>query len=257
MMLKKGCFIAALVFVVLPALAFGLGRDEALEFFGKAGLAYKKGDYREAVSLYERVRREGWESGPLYYNLANSYFKAGDLGRAVLNYERARLLMPRDSDLRANDRYARSLVQATASGGSPTLGNRLIQAYPGLLTSEETVNVLFAVFVLAGLVHLTAMHYPSAQTICRRTGMLLVIIFLVFLGGFVAVTYSQAKAAVILTAVQSRFEPRDQATVHFDLAPGQRVRMISREGGWVKVERPDRKKGWIPAETVAAIRDKP
>src|ERR1700691_3402522 len=46
-------------------------------------------------------------SAPALYNLANSFARAGKPGLAVLNYERARLLDPKDPDIEANLRHVR------------------------------------------------------------------------------------------------------------------------------------------------------
>src|SRR6202044_2357015 len=46
-------------------------------------------------------------SAPSLYNLANSFARAGKPGLAVLNYERARLLDPKDPDIEANLRHVR------------------------------------------------------------------------------------------------------------------------------------------------------
>src|SRR3982074_3225852 len=43
-----------------------------------------------------------------FYNLANSYARAGKPGLAVLNYERASLLAPDDADINANMEYVRA-----------------------------------------------------------------------------------------------------------------------------------------------------
>ena len=44
----------------------------------------------------------------MYYNLGNSYYKAGEIAKAVLNYERALLMKPGNSDIRANLEVARA-----------------------------------------------------------------------------------------------------------------------------------------------------
>src|SRR5271165_49786 len=45
------------------------------------------------------------------YNLANSYARTGKPGMAVLNYERASLLAPNESDIDANLRYVRDSLR--------------------------------------------------------------------------------------------------------------------------------------------------
>ena len=44
----------------------------------------------------------------VYYNLGNSYYKIGEIAKAVLNYERALLLQPGNADIRANLEVARA-----------------------------------------------------------------------------------------------------------------------------------------------------
>lgn len=41
----------------------------------------------------------------------NAYFKLGNKGKAILNYERALQLLPRDADVKSNLVYARSLIE--------------------------------------------------------------------------------------------------------------------------------------------------
>src|SRR5262249_18396747 len=65
------------------------------------------------------------ESGNLYFNVGNAWFKAGDVGRAILDWERARRLVPGDPDLLANLGWARSVA---GTGEEPPVLGRL--AFP-------------------------------------------------------------------------------------------------------------------------------
>ncbi len=59
--------------------------------------------YAEAAQQYEYlVKEEGIRNGKLFYTLGNSWFMAGDLGRAILNYRRAEQYLPNDADVRYN-----------------------------------------------------------------------------------------------------------------------------------------------------------
>ena len=62
------------------------------------------------------------------YNLANSYARAGKPGLAVLNYERARILAPRDPDIRYNLRRLREAAGMTS--GSPGFGEAMLWFSP-------------------------------------------------------------------------------------------------------------------------------
>lgn len=59
--------------------------------------------YAAAAEQYEYlVQEEGIRNGPLFYTLGNSWFMAGDMGRAILNYRRAEQYMPNNADLKHN-----------------------------------------------------------------------------------------------------------------------------------------------------------
>ena len=74
-------------------------KAEAEKVWERANTLYINGDYVGAAAFYEAIVDKGYISGRLFYNLGNAYFKAGELGRAVLNYNRAQKLMPYDKDV--------------------------------------------------------------------------------------------------------------------------------------------------------------
>lgn len=86
--------------VQLPAAA----SEQAL--WEQANAAYNSGDYAQAQSLYEAIAAMGLQSAPLYYNMANAYFKQDDVAHAILYYHRALRLEPADEDIRHNLEYA-------------------------------------------------------------------------------------------------------------------------------------------------------
>lgn len=64
--------------------------------------------YSSALYRYERIARSGVRNAGLYYNIGNTYFRLGELGRSILYYRRALLLNPADTNVRHNLGYARS-----------------------------------------------------------------------------------------------------------------------------------------------------
>lgn len=77
----------------------------ASDRLGLAQEAYEKGDYPEAVRLYNEVIEKEGSSASLLYNLGNSYVKAGDVGNAVVCYERALKLSPSNKKIENNLNY--------------------------------------------------------------------------------------------------------------------------------------------------------
>ncbi|MBS0201807.1 MAG: hypothetical protein JSS49_02835 [Planctomycetes bacterium] len=84
-------------------------------------------EYRESARTLEAILTDGFRNGAVYYNLGNAYYRAGDYGKAILNYRKAKPYRPRDPYLAAN------LQQALA-------------AAPGRLTESPRpwwIHVLF------------------------------------------------------------------------------------------------------------------
>ena len=80
--------------------------------FTKANQEYAQGDFKEAISGYEALVRAGQWSANLFYDLGNAYFRTGDFGRAILNYERALALERHHPEATANLQITRDEARA-------------------------------------------------------------------------------------------------------------------------------------------------
>src|SRR6266511_5784597 len=80
--------------------------------FDKANQEYAQGHFTEAISGYQALVRAGQWSANLFYDLGNAYFRTGDFGRAILNYERALALERHHPEATANLQIARDEARA-------------------------------------------------------------------------------------------------------------------------------------------------
>lgn len=228
-------------------------RDESIARFIKARFLYKNGDYPEAVAVYEAILEGGLESGALYFNLGNSYFKQGLLGKAVLNYERARRLIPRDSDVKANYKHALSLTKSHTAFSAQSFWQRKIDQHIQFFTMDEMTIILLTAGILLGGIYLVSLYFswPGRQT--KRCLVFLVLIFLASFLGFIAKQQSERNFAIAILTSDSKFEPRQEATTHFTLQEGEKVKILKSMGMWVKIQRLDGKAGWILKESMEEI----
>lgn len=239
-----------LLFNAVTFLAFA-GQGDAL--FAQAVQKYQSGDYSAAVVLNERILKEvGVESAAVYFNLGNSYFKAGALGRAIINYCRAERASPRDGDIRANLAFARQAVDQADSGKPVTSVNRWFGVFSSLSSGEFKWLALCAL-MLTGMVCLWCLYagLPSKRVILW-TGLATAI------AGYILIAFSVhyfdlLGRAVILTRTEARFEPSTQATVYFKLPEGAEIKILRSKDGWIKVQRNDGRSGWVPDNTAGAI----
>jgi tetratricopeptide (TPR) repeat protein len=69
---------------------------------------YDQANYRSAIDDYSKLLERGFVNPQIYYNLGNSYFKAGQLGHSIWSFRRAVLLDPGFKQARGNLDYVRS-----------------------------------------------------------------------------------------------------------------------------------------------------
>ena len=120
--------VALLAFMVLVAGQVLAQETSATDLMTRANERYERGEYAEAAQQYEALIDLGYSDTALYFNLGNAYLESGDLGRAILNYMRARELSPRRPG-----RYGESGSGARHDGGPHRERARLSGRKPVLL----------------------------------------------------------------------------------------------------------------------------
>src|SRR5213595_3195322 len=107
--MKSRTYLIALFFCASSAVS-AIAQSEAE--FAKANQEYAQGHFKEAISGYEALVRAGQWSANLFYDLGNAYFRTGDFGHAILNYERALALEQHHPEAAANLQIARDEARA-------------------------------------------------------------------------------------------------------------------------------------------------
>ncbi|MDP8266154.1 MAG: SH3 domain-containing protein [Candidatus Aceula meridiana] len=244
-------------FIIISNVGIAAAQDHSiLSKFYQANFAYKEKDYQRAVESYEEILSQGFESPSLYYNLANSYFKLKDLGKTVLNYERARCFIPRDGDLRSNYQYALSLVQGRVVQIKRTLAARIWKNVCEDFTTSEMTLFLFFLYVVAGLLWALGVLFKINQKILISVTVVIFITFFIGISLLTQKIFIESKTSIILKEASAKFEPREDATTHYTLYPGAKVFVVKKDSDWLKVRRQDGKMGWITLGSLEYIQPK-
>jgi tetratricopeptide (TPR) repeat protein len=229
------------------------------ELVTRANVAYQEGDWQGAIDAYEAVRSAGFESAGLYYNLGNAYFKAGELGQAILAWERALQRSPGDADTRANLTLARELTADAIEPLPDFWLFSVISWWVDLLPRTLLITVV-AVGWLAlagGAVLRILARAPGMGRVGRWLVAAGAVTVLLMGTNLVAREFGvgRAERAIILAeTVPVRSAPaEDDDLVLFQVHEGTRVRIEQRTGAWAEVVLDDGKVGWLPLGAMDVI----
>jgi len=185
-------------------------------------------------------------SAPALYNLANSYARQGKPALAVLNYERARLLAPRDPDIRANLRYVREASGLPAQSGNWFERNARIAA----------PNTMFWLG-LFGLAVAAASLLFSKRHPAQRFKLRVLAAAGLSLAGLslcdALATWPAVHQAVVMRTTQARVSPVTQGDPLFSLKQAQIVALGEGSGDFVLVRSREGGKGWVARADLAPV----
>ena len=243
----SACFIAILCSAVSAASSFAQAEGD----FTKANQEYAQGHFAEAISGYEALLRAGQWSANLFYDLGNAYFRVGDFGHAILNYERALALERHHPEATANLQIARD--EARALELQQSRPERYLQfASVNQFCIAAAIAFWLAVFVIVMLIFAR-----------RRSAALIAILIFCLLISAVAIyavyllergTSGSALAIVTGKDVQARLATADTANSVLALPPGSEIKILSTRGDWIYAALPNNLRGWIPAKDAEQVR---
>lgn len=247
MKIRLPVFVA--IFFFLPCILTSRAEDlsAARSSFYQGNANYSKGDFPAAIANYEKVLKAGFESGALYYNIGNAYFKNGSLGKAILNYLRAERLKPNDSDVKSNLAYAQSLLKVKTAEPPPRWFLRPFWfiADSFSLDALTLINLLWYMMLSAGLV--TAILVKKRRLYIYLSISLSLVLAVFSFAFFLKLDriVLQKEAVVVIESAEAKFEPFEGGTTFFSLSEGEVVFIITQEETWVRVRRLDGKQGWL------------
>lgn len=219
---------------------------------------YRMDDYQGAIAAYEDILAEGKSSADLYYNLGNAYYRDGQLGKAILNYERALRLKPGMSDAKEN----LELANARTADRITTLPQLFIVRWWNALTTAITPHgwriVWLVLLAIAGIG--VAMLRTGRSSAIRRGGLATTVVSLLFLLLATALLISSTRAynahpyAIITDqAVTLKASPDNKSIDKMILHEGTKVKVLDNLTGWYKIAIADGTNGWCPQNTMERI----
>jgi tetratricopeptide (TPR) repeat protein len=214
--------------------------------------------YRKAAMRFERIVRDGGiANGKLYYNIGNAYFRAGDIGRGILNYRRAEQFIPNDTNLQQNLAYARSRRKDSLGEREEERVFRTLMFWHYDLSFGQR----FALFALS---FGTIWGAAAARLFHQRPFLK----WIIGIAAVVAVTLgvslilesralSEERPGVVVAAevvARKGDSTTYEASFRDPLHAGTEFLVIEEREEWIHAELPDGRQCWLPAQAVGLVR---
>jgi tetratricopeptide (TPR) repeat protein len=246
--------------------------------FQRAGTTFahaqSRKDFLKAASRYQSILERGVVSGELLYNRGNALLRAGERGRAIAAYRRARRYLPRDPYLAANLR--RALGEDHREPPRPIIEYALFWqnwlSYPAKFYWTAALTALAVGLGLVGLLPsrsgsrrtsgrdgeeagtlASSATISSTSRLARRAGL-----FAALLAGVMAVSAAydwyrfdhQQHGVIVADATTARAGNSETypPALAQPLAEGAEFLLLEQRGDWLRVKLASGGEAWIVAE---------
>ena len=220
-------YFLTLLALFLTLLCFAQGQNKTAQEL------FDNGNYLGAIAEYQKQVDNGGNNSYTYYNLANIYFKAGDLDKALINYYRAFRLNPRDKDIINNLSF--TLEKTGQALVSESMPRSVFLAYNYLSLKElkglaflslwlVAISVTFFVFFKYKRFWLKALIFSLCLTL--------------FFTGFYLIRAKkdlQELAVVVAPRAELRSGPSENFPVALNVPRAQILEVHDKKGDWIEV----------------------
>ncbi|MHC4573157.1 MAG: tetratricopeptide repeat protein [Planctomycetota bacterium] len=266
----------ALIIGLLLSLAAGptasadttLPKERMFSLFTQANNAFRRANsaiddaerqrlYEKAILSFEKIINDGQiRNAKLYYNLANTYFLKGDLGKAILNYRRAENLDQADANIKKNLSFARGrrLDKVKVKTQKRVLQTLFFWHYDFSSKTKFIITcICFAIVCVSLTVTIWFRRTAPGTVIAVIAGLLTVLFF----ASVVVEQHREARRICgVITAQEVIAHQADwensPPSFKEPLHAGTEFDLVEHRPGWFHVELADDSDGWIP-DTAAEL----
>lgn len=243
---------------IILLFAFFISMAEPSDSLKKANERYVENEFAQAIAVYENLLSNGYESAALYFNLGNAYYKNGELTRAILNYERAKLIAPNDEDIRYNLELSNQLVVDKIEPLPKPFYLEWRESVINLYNTDKWAKISLSAFVLM-LICVLAYFFSSIISL-RKTAFGLAIFLLIFSAfSYSFATKQKAKlvnrthAIIFSPTVTVKASPDVSGTDLFVIHEGLKVRITNQLNNWTEIRLEDGNSGWVQNSVLEKI----
>lgn len=216
---------------------------------------YESAEYELAIEKYNAILSKGVVSPEVFFNLGNAHYKKKHLGKAILYFERALKLAPKDEDIRFNLAFARaSTVDKIESTGTVWF-KKMVHGYLKSMSTNGWAQFSLAfVFIslLLWILFLSNRFSPNVLMISLVVSLLLAITT-IFSSFGRRVLDAQRFAIVMDDGITVKSAPAKKGEDMFIIHEGTKMELLDEYQNWFKIRLDNGNVGWLPQNSVEEI----
>lgn len=215
---------------------------------------YDKGAFNLAIEQYESIKSKGLTSPDLYYNLGNAYFRNGQLGFSILNFEKAIKSNPSHENAKFNLELANTkLADKFEAIPQASIARILVGVNNGV--SHNVISIIAVAIFLFGV---GLFLFAKKEKNRKRVKFAKVLLVFGALITFVAWQQKSAvdtyKSGITLSSSANIFsEPNPSSILLFEIHEGTKLEILSKSGDWLNIKAPNNEVGWVELESLGEI----
>lgn len=231
----------------------------AKDKFDVANENFKKGNYKDAIFIYESILESNKHSPELYFNLANCYYKLNQIAPAIYFFEKAKILNPKDTRIDTNLKFAQNRTldqfETVPKLGYGALFHKITCIY------HYNTWAYIAVFCSFLLLLFYFLYDYSQSSIFKRVFFVMILISFIFTILFIAFAFFEKSnyendqpAIVFDKVVEVKTEPKSNGAKAFEMHEGTKVYVIEQKDNWRKIYINNENIGWIKASNIKMLK---
>ncbi|MDF1755267.1 MAG: hypothetical protein P1U89_20930 [Verrucomicrobiales bacterium] len=224
--------------------AFESDKSLINQVYEEGNIAFEKGNFSDAIQLYQLLVAGGQSSDSLYLNLGTAYFRNGSPGTAALWFRRASLLTPEMPEVRQNFEFLRrqqGLLEFSAAEWQQML----------LRISPVSLQWAFWLSLWGALFSLLWLFLGKRRTFKPLYWVTLFFGGVFSIGFFWLASYRENQlaprnfATVIVGETSALVSPAPDSDPIIGLPEGSEIRILEDTGPWIYASIPGDLVGWV------------
>lgn len=247
-----------LIFTSIILLASILSFAQPADSLKKANDYYSADKIAKAITAYEAVANDGYESAELYFNLGNAYYKNNEVVKAILYYEKAKLLAPNDEDIQFNLDLANQFVVDKIETLPQPFFVQWLKDFTHMFKADQwgIISIAFFILTLIFALGYAFLKKTGIRKLSFSLGILMLIMSIVCFGfgrNQHKIATSHNYAIVFSPSVTAKASPNESSVDLFVVHEGLKVQLLQELNGWLEIKLADGSRGWIQQEVLEVI----